>query len=347
MADLNVRKQQILRAIIVEYVIGAEPVSSELVASKYDLGVRSATIRNEMAEITDLGLLEQPHTSAGRIPSDFGYRYFVDNIAEPIRLRAAERQQISDSMDEEEPLRELLQATTTALSRVTHLLSMATTLQNGSIVVRNAVLTSLGNNRALLVLILDTGATDNRFLELPINTTNEDVYQANALLAASLVGRPLKDLLRWKPATGIKPQVEAILKRVANTIRTAARELTKLQVVTEGEEFILAQPEFQRDVEAMQRVLAALEEGEELKQLVAQANVREITIGRENDKENLRALAIVRQSLYIGQDRIGTLAIVGPTRMDYMRVRALLDMAARGIAQTLGRGVGPSSASNG
>jgi len=344
MADLTNRKQQILRAIIVEYVVGAEPIPSDLIAKKYDLGVRSATVRNEMAEITDLGFLEQPHTSAGRIPSDSGYRYFVDRLAEPVAVAAADQHTLTESLDEEEPLAQLLQATTRALSRLTHLLTMATTLQNGSIIVRNAILTVLGNNRSLLVLVLDTGATENRFIELPAGARNEDVYEANAVMAASLVGRPLRDLLRWKPSGNYRESVDAILKKVAVTVRAAARELTKLQVVTEGEEFILAQPEFHRDVEAMQKVLSALDEGEDLKQVVSQSDMPAITIGKEHDRENLTALAVVRQSLVIGKDKVGTLAIVGPTRMDYMRVRALLEAAAKGVAHTLERGVRPRGA---
>src|SRR5262249_7501717 len=125
MEGLGPRKEQILRAVIVEYVTAAEPVPSELIATKYELGVRNANVRTELAEIPDLGLLDQPHPSAGRVPSDRGYRYYVDRLVVHQPPDKSSEQRIHDAADSEDTLRELLTESTKALSRLTHLLSAA------------------------------------------------------------------------------------------------------------------------------------------------------------------------------------------------------------------------------
>src|SRR5690349_17253991 len=122
MEPLSDRKEQILRAVIIEYVSGAEPVPSDLIATKYELGVKSATVRNELLEMSDMGLLEQPHTSAGRVPSDQGYRYFVDRLIVGAPLEKEKRQRVKQATEEEDTLQQILRHTTKALSRLTHLL---------------------------------------------------------------------------------------------------------------------------------------------------------------------------------------------------------------------------------
>lgn len=166
MQDLDFRKQTILRAIVVEYVRHAEPVASDAITHKYDLGVRSATIRSEMAEMSDLGLLEQPHTSAGRIPSDSGYRYFVyrliinGGVAEPARKTV-------QNAAEGDALHEMLRETARSLSRITQLLSVAATVKERDTTVKTAVLSALDPSRALLVIVLSNGHIENRMLEVP------------------------------------------------------------------------------------------------------------------------------------------------------------------------------------
>src|SRR5438270_10640865 len=124
MPDLDARKQSILHAVIVEYVLGAEPVGSELLVQKYSLGVKSATSRNELAEMADLGFLEQPHTSAGRIPSDMGYRYYVDRLIVPKEPDVDTKQRVKGVAGEGDALQATLRDTARVLSRITHLLTV-------------------------------------------------------------------------------------------------------------------------------------------------------------------------------------------------------------------------------
>jgi heat-inducible transcriptional repressor len=133
MHELDPRKQTILRAIVFEYVSGAEPVASEQLVHKYQLGVKSATVRNEMAEMSELGYLEQPHTSAGRIPSDQGYRYFVDRLIVQREPELAAKKRLKDAAEEGDALQELLRDTTRVLSRLTHQLSAATVVRDSAL----------------------------------------------------------------------------------------------------------------------------------------------------------------------------------------------------------------------
>src|SRR5437588_11331692 len=133
MSELEPRKQSILRAVVFEYVTTAEPVGSELLTQKYNLGVKSATIRNELADLAEQGYLEQPHTSAGRIPSDQGYRYFVDNLIVPRDPESSSKQRVRDAAEDGEALLTMLRETTRALSRLTHLLNAATLVRDASV----------------------------------------------------------------------------------------------------------------------------------------------------------------------------------------------------------------------
>src|SRR5687768_17230261 len=175
MHDLDPRKQTLLRAIIFEYVTGFEPVASEMLVSKYDLGIKSATVRNEMAEMSELGYLEQPHTSAGRIPSDQGYRYYVDRLIIQREPELAAKQKLKGAAEEGDALQELLRDTTRVLSRLTHSLSAAAIVRDSSLVVRNTIITAMGPQQALLVVVLSNGHVENRMIEIPPGLTLQDL----------------------------------------------------------------------------------------------------------------------------------------------------------------------------
>jgi len=310
-------------------------VPSELIASKYGLGVRSATIRNEVKEITDIGFLSQPHKSAGRVPSDQGYRFFVDNLSATLDPRSSDRQSIRNAIDEDEPLRELLKSTTKALSRMTHLLCTAALVRNGDVRVRQVLISGLGPGRALLVLVLENGLAENRFLGIPATATIEHIGEANQVLADHITGKNLRTLLVHELPAIPNPQVGQVVKVVGQAIRDLAEELTRLQVVSDGEEFVLAQPEFQRDTDAMAKVLHAIEQGTDLHQAVADTKQGQVTIGTEHDSAPLHSLSILREVFFVGTDEAGTLAIVGPTRLDYDRNRMLLRLAAEQLSMAI------------
>jgi heat-inducible transcriptional repressor len=339
MSDLSPRKEQILRAVIVEYISTADPVASDVITSKYELGVKSATVRNELAEITDLGLLEQPHTSAGRIPSDRGYRYFVNHLLTARPLTPETKGQIRTAADEEDTLRDMLAETTKLLSRMTHQFTAAATVKDANVAVRHAVITALGPDRAMLVLVLGNGHVENRIIPLPAGTTLEQVGETNEVIARAIAEKNLGQIGKIKLPAGSHPRVDQLLSEAAQLLRAISKDLTKGHLITEGEEYILAQPEFRRDVAALESLFRSLEDEDAIRNAVVgdRTATDGITIGRENNSEQLHPLTLARRVFYVGNTEAGTIAIIGPTRMDYERGVSLLDFTAKAVSQTLTR----------
>jgi heat-inducible transcriptional repressor len=337
MSELHPRKQSILQAIIVEYVSAAEPVGSEQLVQKYDLGVRSATVRNEMAELADLGYLEQPHTSAGRVPSDMGYRYYVDRLIVKSDPDELAKQKVKSVAEQGESLQRVLRDTARAMSRLTHLFSVATTLSHQDWTVRNALLSALGPNQALLVLILSNGHVENKMIECPPGLTLEDIGRLNEHLTAAVTSKSLRTLLRVKPAlSGISPVAERLAQTVFAAIRAFSRKLTRGVMITEGEEFMYGQPEFQRDFSVLYSLLDHLIESDVLFEALSPLEqVQHVTIGRENKNEKMQRFSIVRHSYFVGDKEAGVIALIGPTRMKYEQSIPIVNFTAKALSQSL------------
>ncbi len=321
--------------MIVEYVDSAEPISSELIARKYGLGVRSATVRNELAEITELGYLEQPHTSAGRIPSDPGYRYFVDRLILDRVASEEARAKVRDATSAQEALSELLRETTKVLSRVTQLLSVATAARNSDVKVLHAFTTAIGPDRGLLVTVLENGHVENRIVELPAGVTLDQLGKANELLAAQVEGATLSTLGALRVRQTGQSTLDAILRSAGSSLSTAAREMMRGRLITEGEEYVLAQPELRRDLETMRALLESLEREDDLQAALGANNADGVTIGSENGAGALSFFSILRQRFYVGESEAGLIALLGPKRMDYEQNLAILRFAARAMSETL------------
>ena len=339
MSTLDPRKQTILQAVVFEYVAAAEPVASEQLVQKYDLGVKSATVRNEMAEMSEMGYLEQPHTSAGRVPSDLGYRYYVDRLIVEAGLDQATKDRVLTASEDGEALQLLLRDTARVLSRITHLLGVATTMRDQQVTLRHAVLSALGPSQALLVLILSNGHVENRMLECPAGLTLEDVGRANEQLSSQLIGKPLKTLARSKtPPPGQNAAVDKLLQTLWNAIRSTARDLTRGLLITEGEEFMFAQPEFQRDFGALNDLLTELVEGDILYEAVAPGDgPKVVTIGKEHRDQRMQSFSIVRKSYFVGDQEAGVIALIGPTRMRYEYSIPMVNFTAQALSDSLSK----------
>lgn len=338
MPELDARKQSILQAVVFEYVSTADPVGSELLVQKYDLGVKSATVRNELADLADLGYLEQPHTSAGRIPSDLGYRYYVDRLIVNREPESLTKQKVRDAASDGDALKALLRDTAKALSRFTQLLTAATTIRDQNVVVRNAIVSALGPSQALLVLILSNGHVENRMMECPVGLTLEDVGKANEVLVSATVGKSLKQLAKQKAPTAGSPAVDKLLATIWLNQRNIIRELTRGILITEGEEFMFAQPEFQRDAAALAHLLDELTQSDVLYEtLTPSEGPQTVTIGKEHRHEEMHQLSVVRHSFYVGGQEAGVIALVGPTRMRYDTSIPLVNYTARALSESLTR----------
>lgn len=338
MSELDDRKQVILRAVVVEYVTTAEPIGSHSLTEKYPLGVKAATVRNELAEMADLGLLEQPHTSAGRIPSDRGYRYYVDRLIVEGSPAESARATIREATHDGEALQTLLSDATHALSRLTHLLTAATTLRGADVVVRNVLLSAIGPTQALLVAVFGNGHIENRMIDCPPGLSLDDIGKANELLARFVAGTSVTGLARLKsPATDCPPNLETLLVRVWSALRSMAKEYTRGQVVLEGEEYLFAQPEFRRDFDALNQLLDFLQDSNAVYDALTDSgeNHQTVRIGRENRIEPMRSLSVVRHRFYVGENEAGTIALIGPTRMQYEVGIPLVALTARAISDAL------------
>lgn len=339
--SLDPRKQSILRAVVVEYVFAAEPVGSEQIVQRYGLGVKSATVRNELAEMGELGYLEQPHTSAGRIPSDQGYRFFVDRLVTQEPLGESTRERVHTATEGGDNLESLLRDTVRVLSRVTHLLGVATTVRDAGVTVRTAIVSALGPTQALLVLALSNGHVANRMLECPGGLTLADIGVVNDALARATVGKTVRDLVRAKVPTVLGASVEKFMASLWAHIRALAREATRGVMVTEGEEFMLAQPEFQRDLASLQALLGELADSDVLYEALAPGEASTpVTIGRENRGEPMKRLSVIRHSFFVGSTEAGVIALVGPTRMRYDRGMPLVAFTAQALSESLTRYLG-------
>ncbi|MBC8065086.1 MAG: heat-inducible transcription repressor HrcA, partial [Chlorobia bacterium] len=306
---------------------------------KYGLGVKAATVRNELADLSELGYLEQPHTSAGRIPSDLGYRFYVDRLLDRRDIDAGDKQKLSQVTEDGEVLKNLLRETTQALSRITHLMSVATTVRDIGLTVRNAIVSALGPNQALFVLALSNGHIENRMVECPVGLSLQDIGAANEQLTAAVSGKTLRSLVKAKTPTVVSsPAADKLLALVWTQLRAMAKESTRGMMVSEGEEFMFAQPEFQRDLNSLASFIDYLSESDVLYDAVTgQPTAQTVTIGKENKNEQLHQMSVVRQSFFVGENEAGVISLVGPTRMAYDSGIPLVSYTAKVLSESLTR----------
>jgi heat-inducible transcriptional repressor len=291
-----------------------------------------------MSDLAELGYLEQPHTSAGRIPSDLGYRYFVDRLIIRREPEAGTKQKVRNAAEDGDALLSLLRDTTRALSRLTHLLTAATIVRDANVSVRNAVISALGPHQALVVLVLSNGHVENRMIECPAGLTLQDLGQANELLSQAAVGKTLRWFAKSKPPTVAAGQpLDKLLGILWGTMRSVGRELTRGSLTTDGEEFLFGQPEFQRDIGLLTELLGSLKESDLLLDTLNSPSDQPetVTIGRENKYQQLHQLSVVRQSFYVGDNEAGTIALIGPTRMRYETSIPLINYTARALSDSL------------
>lgn len=337
MKELDSRKQTILQAVIIEYVSGAEPVGSELLVQKYELGVKSATVRNELAEMSELGYLEQPHTSAGRIPSDMGYRFYVDRLLDRREPDAQSKNKLAEVASEGDVLQNLLRDTTRALSRLTHLMSVATTVKDVGLNIRSAIISAIGPHQAICVFALSNGRIENRLVECPIGLSLQDIGIVNELLGTTVTGKTVRSLAKAKvPSASQSAVADILIASVWTQLKSIVKDATRGMMVAEGEEFMFAQPEFQRDLAALTDFIDYLNSSDVLYDAIgSQVSTQTVTIGRENRQEQLHQMSVVRQSFFVGENEAGVISLVGPTRMAYESGIPLVGYTAKVLSESL------------
>ncbi|MGY1746480.1 heat-inducible transcriptional repressor HrcA [Blastococcus sp. SYSU D00695] len=332
------RRLQVLRAIVQDYVSTNDPVGSKALAERHDLGVSPATIRNDMAVLEELGYIHQPHTSAGRVPTDKGYRLFVDRLSAVKPLSGAERKAIERFLDGAVDLHDVLGRTVRLLAQLTRQVAVVQYPTLSRSAVRHLEVVQVAGARLLLVLITDTGRVEQRVVECPVDVDAETVAELRAMLNAAFTGAKLADaggkvpdLVDTAPAH-LRPLVAAVSAALVETLVEPGEDRLVVGGTANLTRTALDLPGTVRPI------LEALEEQVVVLKLISEVDTGGsvvVRIGEENAHEALTGASVVSVGYGAPDRALGGLGIVGPTRMDYPTNMAAVRAVARYVGQLL------------
>ena len=339
--ELSERKQKILKAIVDLYIRSAEPVGSKTIAALPDMDFSSATIRNEMAELTSMGFLEQPHTSAGRIPSPAGYRFYIDRLMQDYRLSVDETQSINQAMEMRmQEFDRTMSKVGKLVSQLTNLPAYAMTSHTESVKLRRFEILPADRGSFILVVMASDETVKNKLIKLPLNVTETDMKLLSAVLNASLTEITAEQFTpelidRVSRSAGAAASLVPIIVDFAvHVMEDCHRE----QVYLTGQNRLLGQPEYQ-DLSRAQEILSALDE-ETISHLPAKLNSDnplQILVGPENVAQELKNTSVIMTRFDIGDGMQGMIGVVGPQRMDYAQIAARLSYFAEGLGRMFGK----------
>ena len=344
--DLSERKKRILRVVIENYIATAEPVGSKTVAELAGLDVSSATIRNEMADLESLGFLEQPHTSAGRIPSPQGYRLYVNELMEAHRLSEQETQRINEALKLK--MRELDQVIDQAgriVSQLTRYPTFALTDRASRVTIRRFDLLMVERNAFIAVLMTDANVVRNRLMRLPTDLTEAQLGLLNTLLNTSFTGLTLEEITPelMRVASHAAGEAYGLISLVVSFAMEVLEEQAGRSVHTAGIASLLSHPEY-RSLDRAEPLMNFLSDADDIENLPVPQNSRtNILIGPENVSRALKDTSVVMASYDIGDGMRGVIGVVGPTRMDYAKITARLSYFAEGLSRLFGQSELPGS----
>ncbi|NLB53597.1 MAG: heat-inducible transcription repressor HrcA [Syntrophomonadaceae bacterium] len=333
---LDERKRKILESIVRDYVETAEPVGSRAVVKKYALKISPATVRNEMADLEEMGYLEQPHTSAGRIPSEIGFRYFVDFIMEKQKLSDEETELlnkvISSNADE---LNEFIGRIGYFLSQITNYASFVIVPSIKFKEFKSMQLIPLGKDKALILLVTDTGMIIHRRIDVPSSLNDEDLEQVSAVFNRVLKNKKISEINRTslqQLREGLKHKrllVDLALEEIDNLLKNTGDE----KLFLSGTLNILNEPEF-KDLEKLRKILTLLEANEVLKGIIPDVTGDEvdITIGHENKLDDIKELSLVYAG-YKSLGETGAIGLLGPIRMEYWKAAGTVETVRAAIEE--------------
>jgi heat-inducible transcriptional repressor len=335
---LDDRKLEVLRAIVEDFVSTNEPVGSKALVERHNLGVSPATVRNDMAALEEEGYIAQPHTSAGRVPTDRGYRLFVDRLSTVKPMSVAERRAIEQFLDGALDLDDVVNRTVRLLAQLTKQVAVVQypTLDRSS--VRHLELVPLSATRVMLVLITDTGRVEQRQIDLPGAVDDNGVADLRTRLNAAIVGRSLRDVpLQLADFTSREPlPTRAAASAVVAVLLASLVERREERVVLAGASNLTRLAlDFPDSVHP---VLEALEEQVVLIRLlgeISRPSQVSVRIGDENQYEGLRSTSVVSAAYGSGTRALASLGVLGPTRMDYPGTMSAVSAVARYVGRIL------------
>jgi heat-inducible transcriptional repressor len=337
---LSEREEAILNAVIDHYVKTAEPVGSRAIAARYKLGLSPATIRNTMQDLEQLGVLEQPHTSAGRVPTDLGYRYYVDRLLRPVPLTRVESEEIRREVRHEpSALHEILAQTSKVLSRVTHQLGVTVSPAFERGVLNRIDLVQVASNRVLVIMAVRSGLARTLLLEVDADLKPTALEETRRLLNERLVGLTLGEVRKTASERLRDTRGEARLIKMFIESSDRLVMLQELEDLHLGGAFnIMHQPEF-RDLHNLSGLMQVIEDRTHLLEWLTSNEVSDgivITIGKEFEALDLTQCSMVTSTYKVGRVQ-GTIGILGPTRMPYSKLVSVVDYTSRVLTEVLSR----------
>ena len=342
-SDLEQRRNKILELIIEAYVSTASPVGSQLVAKRLRSSLSSATIRNIMVELEEAELLEQPHTSAGRVPTERGYRYYVDTVMGPRHLSAQELHQIQALIQPTElDVDQLLEQAGTVLSELTQQAAFAVAPTVKHSTVKQVELVPVGVRKLLCVLVANEEMIASHVVEIEEPMSRDEAGALARFINTELVGLPFRDLL-----TSLERRMLAendsfyhFVKRSLAILQHALSTEPNERFYLDGMSYVMSQPEFSRDPRKAHQLLKGLDAEDALVARILQdigAEGVRVRIGREVQVPGLEECSYVTAPCAVGNEIIGGIGILGPKRMDYPRMRALVEAMGRCVTDVLTR----------
>lgn len=339
MLDLDARKQEILEAVIQTYVHEAEPVGSERIAQRLRARVSPATVRNEMAALEDLGILTHPHTSAGRVPTDLGYRLYVNMLLESPPPSPQERARLRRMLADHEQRQEIAEVLARVLAAVTECAALVSAPLPERQRFKHLHFIPVSPTEVMAVIVTDAGEVQGRAFDVREGLEPEALDRLSRLISQRLQGYALHEITGGLLARMVDEAAwqQRILRELVEWVQARLPGGAERRVYIEGAANILKQPEF-RDARAAGPVLTALEDEAVVTDLLRSAPDREVwvIIGTEHRREELRGTSVVAAPYRMGGHSVGALGIVGPTRMQYGRIISLVRYLAGSIGDLLG-----------
>jgi heat-inducible transcriptional repressor len=335
---LTDRQLLILQVIIDEFIHSAQPVGSRSLSKKEEISFSSATIRNEMSDLEELGFIEKTHTSSGRIPSDKGYRYYVDHLLAPQKLNHQEVHKVKSIFAERiYELEKIVQKSARILSELTNYTAIAL----GPAVMENKLkkiqIVPLNKQTAVAIIVTDSGHVQNRMFQLPETIDSSELEKLANILNDRLAGASIESLnekIYKEVAILLRQHInnyDFILHSIADTLKLPSHE----KLFFGGKTNMLSQPEF-NDLEKIKSLMTMIEQEDSIYDLISnnKAGIN-VKIGRENNNSAMENCSLITASYSIGTEKLGSISILGPTRMEYSRVISLLDYISRDLTSVL------------
>ncbi len=335
---LDDRKYLILQAIIDDYISTAMPVGSRTISRKSGVGFSPATIRNEMSDLEELGYLDQPHTSAGRVPSDKAYRLYVDHLLKVGKISEDESERMHETIQARSAQVDgVIRSAAQVLADATQYTSVIVAPKLGTLRIKHIQLVPVADCTALMIIVTNFGIVKDAVIHVPDGLDADDLYSISRMLTQRLANKPLEAVRQT--FSELLRDSDNNRRLMGETLRVIERKLEaedSAEVVVGGGSKLLNYPEYS-DVQKAKSFLAVLESKDKLRRLIGREGGMEVTIriGAENDVPEMSDCSIVTAQYRVGDQSGGTLGIIGPTRMNYNRVIPVLEFMSQAMSEIL------------